>query len=439
MIEPLDTAQEQERALLVACTQRGQGQERTAEMVDELAELAGTYGAEVVDRMIVRLGDPNPRYLIGSGNVEKIIQAVHSQQCNLLIFDEELTPAQQRNWEKKAKIPVIDRHGLILEIFAQRASTREAVLQIELARAEYMLPRLKGGWTHLSRQRGGGAGARGGEGEKQLELDSRMVREQIAKLKAELKTVQKRRAEQRKKRQSVPVPTASIVGYTNAGKSSLLNRMTHAKVLVEDKLFATLDPTTRRVELPNNQIMLLTDTVGFVRKLPHDLVEAFKATLEEAVQANFLVHVVDASNPAAEEHITTTFQVLEEIGVRDKEHILVFNKIDLLDEPYQIARIRRRHPEAVFVSVHAGTGLDDLSDRMAEIIADNLDEQQYCLPHDRFDLVALLHRTSNVEEERYEEDGIHISASVPPATRRQLADYLVPQPEPTDNLSIPLV
>jgi len=433
MIEPLDTADEKLRAFMVACTQRGQGQELTAEMLDELEELTTTFGAVPAGRMTLRLAEPSPRYLVGSGSAENVVQALHAKQCNLLVFDDDLSPAQQRNWEKLAKVPVIDRHGLILEIFAQRASTREAVLQIELARAGYMLPRLKGGWTHLSRQRGGGAGARGGEGEKQLELDGRMVREQIAKLKAELEVVQKRRAEQRKKRQSVPVPSASIVGYTNAGKSSLLNKVTQSSVFVEDKLFATLDPTTRRVELPNNQIMLLTDTVGFVRKLPHDLVEAFKATLEEAVQANFLVHVVDAANPSAEDHIATTHRVLDEIGVKDKEHLLVFNKIDLLTEPYQLARLRRRHPDAVFISVHSGAGLDELAERMAEIIADGLNQVAYRLPHDRGDLVALLHRTSHIETETYEDDGTYIEASVPPTTQRALAEFAVPlivDPEP---------
>lgn len=422
MIDLWEKAARNERAMLLGIKTEEQNDQDTEDLLVELAELTETFGARVIDRCIVRLDKPNPRYLIGNGKASEVARRCRQQQIDVLIFDDSLSPSQQRNWEKLAKLRVIDRQEVILDIFCTRASTQEAVLQVSLAQAEYLLPRLKRAWTHLSRQRGG-VGLRGGEGEAQIEVDARLVRDRITKLRRDLVNVRKRRAEQRKKRQKKPVPNAAIVGYTNAGKSSLLNVLSDADVFVEDKLFATLDPTTRRIRLQNNQTLLLTDTVGFVRKLPHNLVEAFKSTLEEAAVGDFLVHVLDASAPAVDEHVKTTERVLEEIGAGCKEIITVFNKVDLLTAPYMRARLRRRYPDAVFISTKTGKGLADLMARMREIVDDNLETMDLRIPQSKYDLVALLHRTSHVLSERYEDDAIYVRAAVPPDSRTDFQPY----------------
>lgn len=331
-----------ERALLVGVYRRGDDERIARNLLDELAELTRTLGIGIVGDQLVRIQQPQPKFFVGSGKAEEICELARELQADVIVFDNELTPAQQRSWESHSKLCVIDRHEVILDIFAKRAQTKEARLQVALARMEYSLPRLTRAWTHLSRQ-GGGVGAKG-EGETQLETDRRLVRKRIDKLKTELTEVRARRATQRKQRERVPVPHAAIVGYTNAGKSSLLKRMTEADVLVADKLFATLDTTTRRIELPNNRPLLLTDTVGFVRNLPHDLVDAFKATLEEAVLADFLIHVVDASQPDAIAFHKTTLDVLQELGAEEKPILTVFNKIDLA-EPEQLRPLRLHFPE----------------------------------------------------------------------------------------------
>jgi GTP-binding protein HflX len=418
--QPLENA----RTLLVGVETYDQDTRTTAELLVELAELADTYGVDVVDSCVVKLNRPNARLLIGSGKADEIIASCHAQDINVIIFDDCLSPAQQRNWESLAEIHVIDRQEVILGIFGNRASTQEAKLQIELAQSEYMLPRLKRAWTHLDRQKGG-VGLRGGEGEKQIEIDGRLVRTRIAKLKRDLKGVRRRRAEQRKKRERMPVPNSAIVGYTNAGKSSLLNHLTHSNVFVEDKLFATLDPTTRRIDLPNRQPLLLTDTVGFVRKLPHNLVDAFKATLEETVNSEFLLHVIDASSPAVDEHYQTTLEVLKEIGADEHEAITVFNKVDLLSHPYERSRLRRRYPDAVFISAITGNGVEELLEAMAKILDRKSQVVQLCLPTDKYDIVAQLHRVGAVQEKRYEHDGIHISAAIPANRTSEFAQYIV--------------
>ncbi len=411
-----------QRALLVGIRQGRQEEQEVEEYLNELAALADTLGVKVAGRRIVRVSRPSPRLLMGSGNADEIASYCREHKIELVIFDEPLSPAQQRNWEKLTKLVVIDRQEVILDIFAARASTREAELQIELAQAEYQLPRLKRAWTHLNRQEGR-VGIRAGEGEKQIEIDSRLLRRRIAKLKKELVQVRRRRAEQRKKRQKVPVPNAAIVGYTNAGKSCLFNRLTDSSVLVEDKLFATLDPTTRRLVLPNNQTLLLTDTVGFVRKLPHDLVEAFKATLEEAAIADYLIHVVDASSPQAIEHYQTTLEVLGEIGAGDRETITVFNKIDLLERDYLRYRLRRRFPDAVFISARTGEGLDELVELAQKLVEEAMSEVRLCIPPHKYDLVAWLHRTSRVISETHEGDAIYVTAAVRGKHKGNLRPY----------------
>ena len=307
------------RAYLVGLQTTEQSREEAEALLEELAELCSNLGLVMPARQLVRIREPNPRFLLGSGKTQEIIAEAKANNCELVVFDDELHPAQQRNWEAESGLTVIDRQEIILDIFATRARTREARLQVELAQAEYFMPRLRRAWSHLSRQRGGGANQRG-EGETQLEIDQRLVRDRIQKMKAELEVVRKQRNVQRRQRLRVPLPSAAIVGYTNAGKSSLLNALTGAHVLAQDKLFATLDPTTRRLKMESGRILLLTDTVGFVRRLPHRLVEAFKATLEEALVADFLIHVVDASSPEASAHHATTMAVLGELGA-DKARI----------------------------------------------------------------------------------------------------------------------
>ena len=424
----IETQAVAERAILVAAQTPEQDEARTRELLAELEALAATYGATVVDRQVYRLRAPRGQYFLGTGNAEKLAQECHTRDVNLLIFDDILTPGQQRNWEKLAGIKVIDRQELILQIFGQRASTREAELQIHLATAEYQLPRLHRAWTHLSRQRGG-VGLQGGPGEQQREVDSRRIRERIQRLKQELVVVRRRRAEQRKQRREIPVPTAAIVGYTNAGKSSLLNMLTQAHVFVEDKLFATLDPTTRRVRLPNHQTLLLTDTVGFVRKLPHALVAAFRATLEEAVTADALIHVVDASNPSALEHIETTDRVLAEVGVGKKPTILVFNKMDLVTDTALLRPLRRRFPEAVFLSVKSGAGRDDLLAQLVTLVSARMTTVNLRMPAASGELLAFLHRTCNVLSQTVEDDAILVHAAVPHNCLSAVQAYQVTKPD----------
>ena len=346
--------------------------------------------------------------------------------ADVIVIDEELSPAQQRNWEEESGLAVIDRQEVILEIFADRAQTREAVLQVALARMEYSLPRLTRAWTHLSRQRG--KGSMGGEGETQLENDRRTVRDRITRLKAELVQVISQRSTQRRKRQRTPVPGAAIVGYTNAGKSSLLNQLTGAAVLAVDKLFATLDPTTRQLELPDGRKLLVTDTVGFIRRLPHRLVEAFKATLEEVVVADFLIHVLDAANPNVEQHHATTLAVLGELGAADKTMITVFNKVDAAD-PKSLALLRAQHPEALFISVHSGAGLDGLLRRCEELTEDNQDSVELFIPHSRYDVVAKLHGVGRVRKQESLDDGVRIAGRFPRKFSALYTPFILPDPK----------
>jgi GTP-binding protein HflX len=289
---------------------------------------------------------------------------------------------------------------------------------------EYSLPRLTRAWTHLSRQRG--KGAMGGEGETQLEQDRRVVRDRIAHLKLELASVISQRATQRRKRQRTPVPGAAIVGYTNAGKSSLLNKLTGAHVLAANKLFATLDPTTRQFSLPDGRTLLVTDTVGFIRRLPHRLVEAFKATLEEVVVSDFLIHVIDVTNPNFEQHHATTLAVLGELGAADKPTLTVFNKIDAADA-MTLARARAQHPEALFISAHTGAGLDRLLRRCEELAVDNLERVDLLIPHDRYDVVARLHGSGQVRKQEAVDAGTLVSGRFPAKLRALFAPFILPE------------
>ena len=392
------------------------GPERCQELLDELAELVKTLELDLAGMTIAKQREPNPRLLLGQGKAEEITAAAKRLGADAIVFDDFISPSQQRNWEKLSGLTVIDRQEIILDIFAKHAKTREAVLQIELARAIYSLPRLKRQWSHLNRQRGmaGGMGLRG-EGEQQIEVDSRMVRMNIAKLKAQLKEVQKHREVQRLKRLRKPVPVAAIVGYTNAGKSSLLNKMTTADVLVADKLFATLDPTVRRFDLPGGQPILLADTVGFIRKLPHLLVEAFKSTLEETILADHIIEVVDASSDNIKEHHETTVNVLQELGITDRYPIFVLNKIDRVTDKLARERLQRTYPEAILCSARTGEGLDELARRLEEECVRSQQTAMLLLPHSRHDTLARLREACSILEESYDEQGIHLTLKVPRA------------------------
>ena len=413
------------RALLVGVHWKVKEHDRAAEaasLLDELAELTDTLGLAVADQMLVRVPAPQARYIVGSGKAAEIVARARAHECDVVIFDNPLSPGQQRNWEELLKgggeqeFAAIDREQVILDIFAGRARTKEARLQVDLARMEYSLPRLARAWGHLSRQMGGGLGGKG-EGESQLETDRRLVRKRIDHIKAELVAVRSQRATQRKGRQRAPVPQAAIVGYTNAGKSSLLRALTGANVLVENKLFATLDPTTRQIELPGGQRLLITDTVGFVRNLPHRIVEAFKATLEEAVVSDFLVHVLDATAPEVFAFAQTTREVLEELGAGEKPTLTVFNKVDLLPPDRDTLNGLRRHfPDALFVSTKTGEGLEALLAACADQLRDRVARVELFLPPERGDLLAELHRHGHViaTESDAVTGALHVHATLPP-------------------------
>ena len=396
-----------------------------AELLGELRELVENLGLVIAGSELVRLRRAAPAFLLGHGQVDALIAEAKAAGADVIVIDETLSPAQQRNWEEESGLAVIDRQEVILEVFADRAHTREAMLQVELARQEYFLPRLTRAWTHLSRQRG--RGALGGEGETQLEQDRRTVRARIAHLRSDLAAVRQHRDVQRRRRLRVPVSTCAIVGYTNAGKSCLLNRLTGARVLVEDKLFATLDPTTRQLALGTNQKLLITDTVGFIRRLPHDLVEAFKATLEEVVFADFLIHVLDVTNPNVARHHVTTLGVLAELGADRKTILTVFNKIDIAD-PVTLESVRLRAPDAFYLSAKTGTGLDALREHCASLIAREFGATELLVPPDRYDVIARLYEVGHIHAQELREEGIRIQGRFPAAQSAFFAPFVIRKP-----------
>ena len=415
-----------ERAMLVGLTLPDQTADETGSLLAELRELVNTLGIGIQHEVQIAVRKPQAKFLIGSGNATALIQEAFAHECDVIIFDNELTPSQQRNWEQAAnnKLLVIDRQEIILDIFSQRAKTKEATLQVELARLQYNLPRLKSAWTHLNRQRGGGSIQRDA-GETQLELDQRMVRTQITRVKRELENVIRHRSLQRKRRMNIPVPTCAIVGYTNAGKSSLLNKLTDSDILAEDKLFATLDPTSRRCTLPSGHTLVVTDTVGFVRNLPHRLVDAFKATLEEAVVSNFLIHVLDVTSDEIEAHMDTTLSVLKELGVHDKTMITVFNKIDLVKDAEKKIDLSLKYPKAIFVSVHSGEGISKLLESVETIVESDLTQLRLLVPHERYDLIARLHREGAIYKEEVNDEGTYIAGSAPERLLKTLEPYRI--------------
>ena len=422
MFEIKEKAKMTERALLIGAYTDTSKKADAQSLLEELEELVDTLGVPVIERKLVHHRENHARYLIGSGKAQELVDFAKEHECDVLIFDNELSPSQQRNWEELSGMTVADRHEIILDIFGARAQTREARIQVDLARMAYSLPRLTRAWSHLGQQ-GGGIGAKG-EGESQLEQDKRKIRLQIDRLKRELEAVRSVRATQRKDRKRVPVPNAAIVGYTNVGKSSLLRQLTGADVFIENKLFATLDTTTRKIALPNKQPLLLTDTVGFVRNLPHQLIEAFNATLEEAALSDFLIHVLDASQQEVMEFYNTTMRVLADLGADTKQMLVVFNKIDKVEDPYAVPALRRHFPDAVFVSIQTGEGMDELVERISEFVARGTMTVELRLPPARADLLARLHRDGTVRDVRYEHDFTHVVATIPTRSLEVFAPYL---------------
>ena len=409
---------------LVGVELKSQSRWATDDSMDELSELAQTAGGDVVGSGVQKLEAPTPSMYIGTGKAAEFAQYCRGNRVDTVIFDDELSPAQTRNLEKLFECKVLDRTQLILDIFAQRAHTKEGKLQIELAQLQHLLPRLTRFWGHLSRQKGG-IGMRGGEGETQLETDRRRVQDRIARITKDLEVVRKQRSTQRVGRQRQLWPLASIVGYTNAGKSTLLNKLTGAETLAVDKLFATLDPTTRRLRLPSNQNVLLTDTVGFIRKLPHTLVEAFKATLEEVVQADLLLHVVDISHPQAADHIQAVNTVLDEIGAAGKPTLMVFNKIDLLDNPLLLEQFQSGHPHAVAISAHTGEGIVALLAELGSLLRPIREFVDLSVPHENSGTIARLHSIAQVVERDYEGATARFKARIPPHLLPEFQPFII--------------
>ncbi len=411
-----------ERVFLVAVELKSRNGTDTRELLAELGELAQTAGAEVVGDGIQKMESLQAATFIGKGKAGEFSDFCRRNDVDTVIFDDELSPAQSRNLEKIFNCKILDRTSLILDIFARRAQTREGKLQIELAQLQHLLPRLTKFWGHLSRQ-AGGIGMRGGEGESQLEADRRKVSERIDKISRDLDTVRRQRATQRAGRQRSNWPLASIVGYTNAGKSTLLNALTGSDVLVKDILFATLDPTTRRLRLPTNQNVLLTDTVGFIKKLPHGLVEAFKATLEEVVQADLLLHVVDISHPQAEEQIAAVNSVLKEIGADEKSTIMVFNKMDKLDGG-ALNRLQEKFPHAVGISATTGNGIPTLLAELGTQLKPNREFLELRIPHEQSAAIARLHKVGQVIERRYNGKTARFKVRIPPQHHDEFAPFI---------------
>ncbi|WP_225749175.1 GTPase HflX [Paraeggerthella sp. Marseille-Q4926] len=405
-----------ERAVLVGVDRPGTAWPLTSSLA-ELERLVDTAGADVVASTTQKLEAPNPRTFVGTGKAEEVAELARAHAADLVVFDDELTPSQQANLEKVVgrDVKVIDRTALILDIFALHATSKEGRLQVRLAQNQYLLPRLRGMWAHLASNRmGGGVGSRFGEGESQLEVDRRMVRKRITSIKRELKHLSEVRAVQRESRYESGMFKVALAGYTNAGKSSLLNRLTKADVLAYDKLFATLDSTTRKFELPEGREITITDTVGFIQKLPTTLVEAFKSTLDEITGADLVLHVVDASSEEYQGQIDAVDAILGQIGVQDLQRILVFNKCDLLDQEHQRA-LKTRHAQARFVSAETGEGIAGLIEHIARVASAHDDHLSVLLPYHRGDLVSLAHERCHILSETHEEQGTKITMLASPS------------------------
>jgi GTPase len=415
-----------EKIILVGVILPGRTDEEVETHLDELAQLIDTAGADVVGRTVQRRREPDPATYVGKGKAEEIHELSLAVDSDTVVFDDELTPAQQRNLEKIFGRTAISRTDVILDIFAQNARTQEGKAQVELALLRHRLPRLRGRGLELSRQQGGGGSARiatRGPGETQLEVDRRRLVRRMQKLEADLKELRKRREVQRKQRRTSPFHTVSIVGYTNAGKSTLLNRLTDAGVLAENRLFATLDPRTRQLALPGGETVLLSDTVGFIRKLPTQLVEAFRSTLEEVAEADLLVHVVDGSAPNAQEQIDAVHEVLREIGADHLPELIAVNKADIA--PPEAKRLLDTYPGSVLFSATTGAGVDHLLEALGDRLRALDDVIELFVPFDRGDVVAAVHREGEVLLEQHEEAGTRVRVRVSDAGRHRFEQFVV--------------
>ena len=420
---PHSTAPVKERAILVGVDQ-GKGAWSIEESLDELRRLAETDGAEVVYVATQRLDHPVPKTYIGSGKVEEIAMLVRNLDADVVIFDDELSPSQQSNLERAFKEPtmVIDRTALILDIFGVHAHTREGRLQVQLAQLQYVLPRLRGMWSHLvGEQTRGGIGSRFGQGESQLEVDRRLIRNRIATLREELRRLEQRRNVQSKARWESGIYRVALVGYTNAGKSTLLNRLTDSDVYVRDELLATLDPTTRALDLEEGRKITLTDTVGFIQKLPTTLVESFKSTLAEALAADLILKVVDASDPHAKKELAAVDDVLREIGAADIRSVVVFNKCDMLDEDQHRA-LSLEHPEAVQISALWGLGVSGLLYRIAQEASEGDSTITVLVPYEKGMLIKMVHERCQVVREEYVQEGLKATVRA----SKRMSDFLAP-------------
>lgn len=418
----------QETALLVGVHLKLRDDHDVFDSVDELAQLSSTAGAVVIDRMICRQPQINAATFIGKGKAQQIAGIVEEKGITTVVFDDDLSPAQGRSLAAIIPAKIIDRTQLILDIFAQHAQTREGRLQIELAQLQYLLPRLRGMWTHLERQQGG-IGLRG-PGETQIELDRRRIQNRIVRIRELISGVRERRAEQRRGRRRHGWALITLVGYTNAGKSTLLNHLTGAHVLADEKLFATLDPTTRQIRLPNHQPALITDTVGFIRKLPHHLVDSFKATLEEVNGADLLVHVIDASHPKVDQQIEAVHAVLRELGAHEKTVLPVFNKIDQERGLMTWRSLESRLGGGVAISALTGEGLDQFRAELADYLKMRNCRLTLRLPLDQGQLLAWIRSSGKVFSETYDDDNtVLVEASVPPRLAGQCEPYVVARPD----------
>lgn len=424
--EPADL-NKSKRALLVSVYKGSNKKEISEEHLAELALLTETYGITVASKIPCNVRKYDASTYVTEGKLEELLQMAQELNVDLVIFDDEIAPSQQRNLEAQFKIPVMDRTGIILEVFAQRAQTREARLQIELAKVKYQAPRLKRLWSHLSRQAGTGGKGGGaylkGEGEKQIEIDRRLLKKQIDVLQNEIREVRAHRDTQRGLRTRSEIPVFAIIGYTNAGKSTLLNALTDANVFVEDKLFATLDTTTRKYSLPNNQEILLIDTVGFIRKLPHLLVAAFKSTLEEALQADILLHLVDVSHPMAEEQAATTYEVLQELNAENKPIITVLNKIDLCKDKHMITHLRILYPRSVPISALNKIGFKELQELMIQELNRHRTIVNLRIPQSDYHKVSEVMRLGNILKQDYEENEVVLRVDLPQSLANKLKKY----------------
>ncbi len=419
--------EEVKRVALVGLFGSGQPDLECREHLDELEELSWTYGFEVVEKVMCPIKKLNAATYIGSGKAVEIGELCDAKGIHAVILDEEITPNQQRNLEVLIKKPVLDRTELILEVFAQRAISREAVLQIELAKIKYQIPRLKRLWTHLSREKtaGGGTSAFRGAGEKQIEVDKRILKARVSALEKEIKAIRFQRSTQRTSRMRSGVPTYAIVGYTNAGKSTLLNSLTNAGVLEEDKLFATLDTTARQFELPNNQKIVLIDTVGFIRKLPHGLVAAFRSTLEEAVFTDILLHVVDVAHPVAMEHAEETLKVLKELEADERPIITLLNKCDLVTDQSIFLQFRVKFPNCIKISAKNREGFDELYEIIQEKLASLRKVVNLRIPQSEYALASELMQEGEVFSSDYEGNDILLSIEIPAKLEYKIRPYLV--------------